>query len=232
MKLMRFFRTLTAVLLVAAGQVVHAQQPVTVKFQTTVPNPAVMQYSYFVGPFWGTLLSDPTRPTINLFCVDILNPVSWGLEWRANTTSLAGTDLSNTRHGTAALDKYRKAAWLSSQFALNGHSDWDGIQAAMWNVLNPGSPDGGAEELYWLGQANAFSASAAWNSHNWDQYTVLTPEYFGGRIHGGPQEFITTSFYVPQVVSPVVTPEPSTWLLMATGLAGIIGFAVLRGARV
>lgn len=36
----------------------------------------------------------------------------------------------------------------------------------------------------------------------------------------------------PPVLEPHVTPEPSTWLLLGTGLVGILGFVMLRSTRV
>jgi len=145
---MRVLRTigLVAALTVTANAV--AAQPIGLKFQSGPSSPQVMGYGYYVGPFSGTVLSNPTLPTINLFCVDVLNAISWGTKWMANVTSLALSDIGNTRHGTASLDNYRKAAWLTTQYSSTNKEQWAGIQAAVWNLLNPGKPNGGnAEKL-------------------------------------------------------------------------------------
>jgi hypothetical protein len=168
--------------------------------------------------------SNPTLPTISLFCVDVLNSITWGQSWSANVSNLGSANLSNTRHGSAQLDAYRKAAWLTTQYSLNSTTQWAGIQAAIWNLLNPGSPNGGTAEQLWLTNANTFAASASYSTFNWSQFSVLTAVGAAGlKQGGGTQEFITNS--------PYVTPEPATLLLLATGLIGIVGFVAMRGAR-
>jgi hypothetical protein len=221
---MRALRTVSLVAALTVTANAAAGQPIGLKFQSGPSSPAVTGYGYYVGPFSGTVTSNPTLPTINLFCVDVLNSISWGFQWTANVTSLALNSIGNTRHGTAALDSYRKAAWLTTQYGATSTNQWAGIQAAVWNLLNPGTPNGGAAENFWLNQANSFQTSSSWNSYNWGQFYVLTPVNAAGKITGGgTQEFITTS--------PFVTPEPGTLILLATGLVGVIGMVAVRSIR-
>lgn len=235
---MRFVRPLlaTAVLLATTASSAHAlKQPKNwrtrnFQFQQSAPKPAVTAFGYYVGPFTGTVLSDPSRPTINLFCVDILNQVKWGQKWTGNLTSLTSGSFDLTRHGLAGKDSYKKAAYLASQYRAAGVSSnqWGGIQAAIWNLLNPGNPNGGTNplvntsEAYWLGIANNWYGSNASKTFDFSRWTIVTDVGAAGLAQGGgTQEFLTDS---------AATPEPATLVLMGTGLLVVIGLALSRGA--
>jgi hypothetical protein len=224
----RFARTLSFAtgLALLAGDAA-AQTTGTIKFQSGPGSPAVTAHGYYVGPFYGTLMSDPTRPRIDLYCVDVMNQISWGQQWNANFTSLLGGNYANTRHGASNKDKYIKAAWLAEKYSSNGTAQWGGIQTAIWNLLNPGNPNGGTNassnttEAYWLNQVDTWYSNPL-NVANFSpgKWTIVTQTTAGGLGQGGgTQEFLTTG----------ITPEPETWLLMGTGLILILGFAVKRG---
>ncbi len=228
---MRFLRSITATALLLAAVDVRAQGRGTIQFQPTRPNPAVTALGYYVGPFWGTVTSDPTRPTIDLYCVDVLNRVTWGQTWNANFTNLGSGDLGLTRQGNAKLAEYQQAAYLASMFNAPGVNtgQWGGIQSAVWNLMNPGNPNGGTNpfvstsEAYWLRQANTWYTSGGASTFDFSRWTIVTDVRAAGNVSGiGTQEFLTTG----------VAPEPETWMLMGTGLLLIVGFAVKRGRLV
>ena len=240
MSILRGFTLLIAA--VATTEI--AAQPVGLRLQSGASTEAVTSYDYYVGAFSGTVLSDPTLPAIDLFSVDVLNSITWEKEWKANVTNLGASSIDDTRHGTERLNNYRKAAWLTSQYSIKSRTEWPSIQAAIWHVLNPGAQDASAKKEEWLKAANAFSLSSKWETHDWSQYNVLTPvEAAGRKIGGGTQEFITSSplrkLETPRTVEtprtpetlPLVTPEPATLLLLATGLLGIVGFVAMRGIK-
>lgn len=227
---MRFVRLFTAAALTLASTQATAQTS-NLKFQTG-PGSNPTAFGYYVGPFWGTVTSDPTKPKIDLYCVDVLNHVNWGQTWSANLTNLASGNFANTRHGAAKLGQYQKAAYLASMYNSPSvqANMWGGIQTAIWNLLNPGQPNGGTQvnvnstEAYWLAQANMWhSNQAAVASFDFSKWTIVTDVNAAGNVSGkGTQEFLTTG----------ITPEPETWMLMGTGLVLIVGFAIKRGRMV
>lgn len=231
---MRVPRLLLASALSLAPLTGSAQSSGTITFQPSgVGQPTAL--GYYVGPFWGTLASDPTKPTIDLFCVDVLNAINFGYTWTANFTNLASGDLSLTRHGDGKASKYQQAAYLASMYQAPGvtSSQYGGLQAAIWNLLNPGYPNGGtnvlstSSEAYWLGQANSWYNGGGASAFDFSKWTVVTDVSAAGRVWGyGTQEFLTSS------LNTAVTPEPETWMLMGTGLMLIVGFAVKRGRLV
>lgn len=235
---MRVARLFLSVSLLAASAVPAAAQPgqtlsswrvKNLQFQKSAPRPAVTAFGYYVGPFTGTVLSDPTRPTINLFCVDVLNQVRFGQQWTGVFTNLGSGDFGATRHGISAKSSYQKAAWLASQYKASGiqTSQWGGIQAAVWNLLNPGNPNGGtnplanSSEAYWLAQADGWYNGGGAQSFDFSRWSIVTDVGAAGLVSGGgTQEFLTDT---------TVTPEPETLILLGTGLLVVIGVAVAKG---
>jgi hypothetical protein len=227
---MNVLRKLTALAaLVGAATAVEAQS-VQLQLAPAPPANTFTIAGFYVGPFAGTLLSDPTLPTVSIFSVDLLNAIAWGQQWQANVSNLGQSQLGATRYGSASLDTYRKAAWLSSQLALNTSVPTRAdIQVAIWSLFTPNISVAGFTGQGWVAAVNALAASSAWSTFNWGQYSVLTDVNSSGLAYGGGYEFITES---ANVVQPNVTPEPATWILLGTGLVAVIGFALVRGARV
>jgi hypothetical protein len=156
------------------------------------------------------VLSDPTRPTINLFCVDVLNSIKFGQTWTGAFTRLTSGDFSATRHGISAKSSYEKAAYLASQYRAQGvqTSQWGGIQAAVWNLLNPGNPNGGtnptanSSEAYWLAQADSWYLGGGARNFDFSRWSIVTDVDGAGVVSGrGTQEFLTDT---------TATPEPET----------------------
>jgi len=165
---------------------------------------------YYVSPYYGTM----NGQTVVLYCVDIINDVSFGQTWQANVTNLASGNLSNTRYGNSAISPvsagaqvlYEEAAWLTTQFASHP-SDYVSLQYALWDLMNPGSePTTYGNVQQWLNLA-----AANYGSVDVSQFSVVTnvgPLSLTGQV----QEFI------------VRTPEPGTLALLLLGMIGVAIF--------
>jgi hypothetical protein len=176
---------------------------------------------YYVGPFEGTLQTAPgAAQSVTMFCIDVLNQVVNGDTWTGVLTSLADptAPLTNTRHSAAsdpnAMTRYRTAAWLTSQFGLTSQSEWAGIQHAIWNVWTPGQYAANAWDA-----AAASAAAGGFVGVDFSGYAVLTDVRGIGLAVGGAQEFIVPGLGGGGVGS--VVPEPSTYLLLGTGIAAL-----------
>jgi hypothetical protein len=232
---MQVFRKVSLIAALAATSTAASAQ-VQLQLPSSPTAPAVTVAGFYVGPFSGTLLSDPTLPTISFFYTNLFSLVSWGQQWQGNVTNLGQSNLSSTMYGNSALDTYRKAAWLSGQVDLSSSAATRAdVQVAIWSLFFPGITVAGFDGQSWVNAANTFFSSSNYSTYNWSQYSVLTQ--YSGSNYPGPQEFITGSQYLlpPTVVTPVdptVTPEPATWILLGTGLIAVLGIAVVRGIRV
>ena len=117
-----------------------------------------------------------------------------------------------------ARSMYQQAAFLTTLYAGASVEQTRGIQSAIWDIFYTGAPDH-AQTGYWRTYAAANYLTA---DIDYRGFAVVTDVNFRS---GGKQEFLTT-VDVPPTVN--ITPEPSTYLLMASGLLGLAGVAHRR----
>jgi hypothetical protein len=177
----------------------------------------------YVGPYVGAFGQGVTDPQFSLICVDFEN---YAGDQQVNVTGLGsvGDDdgLGATRLGTASgsLLKYRQAAYLGSLFdedwGTDRRSAWSAIHAAIWTIMTGDWVGGG--ELDYAGRNDFIAASelAVADGYSADGWYLLS----AANGYNGQEMLIRT---------PASTvPEPSTYLLMATGLLFLVFFGRKR----
>ncbi len=181
-----------------------------------------------VGPFSMTFGGIFGSAIQEIVCVDLNNYFDDGQAYTARLTLLSSGDAeftSRTRQGLTLGDAastrltYIRMAWLADRFASQPTTAWAGIQGAIWNVGNGTTPVGGTtnpDVQFWLDQLNAADLASV----NTSAWAVVTDESVTGP-EGGAQEFL---------VRANVVPEPSTYVLMLTGFAGVVLVARRRRA--
>ncbi|MDZ7630706.1 MAG: PEP-CTERM sorting domain-containing protein [Gemmatimonadaceae bacterium] len=221
-------RLCTAAALLSAPVAVDAQLtlPTNVANTSVVASigPWAISHSFTGAP--GNELVGPFAMTFSLFgsaiepivCVDFSNAFANGQSYNANLTLLSSTtaDLAIfTRQGqalggAAGFTRYLQMAWLADRFATSATSEWAGIQGAIWNLESAGTPDAASNPgvQFWLNQLAAADLSTVELS----KWAVVTDVTTRNGV-GGSQEFL---------VRANVVPEPSTYVLMLTGFAGLV----------
>ena len=253
----RFLSYAVALALLVLPVQLRAQDDVTfhdgdqIKLANTDDAVAAIWSSIYVGPYTGQLVSDPTMPMFTMYCVDFEHEISRGEVWTINESNLGGGDLSQTRLGNAGLSTYSQAVYLASLFdswdllsavsydgtathtftsyfgsyANNKRYMWSGIHAAIWKLASGGTlPSSGVASTLavpFLTYAQMKSLSG-FDGMNLAEWSVLTPVDKDSRYSA--QEMLV------RTTATTVTPEPETYLLLATGM--IVLFAIARRKQI
>ena len=145
----------------------------------------------------------------SLMCMNYNREITLNEKWNV---TISGVPLDNSQTSI----NYRADAWIYSQLGTASTSD---VQFAVWDIFDPSDINGNsaftsaAQSLVNSGLTMA-SNQALINSGFFSKYSLYLPTADQtGWTRGVPQGFIGVA----------QTPEPSSFLLLGTGLAGAAG---------
>ena len=164
----------------------------------------------------GSLFADVNNAAI--WCVDFVHWANWSADsywataFSGNTVSPKGTgDFSKTRVGSEA--QYRRAAWLIEQY-YDGVANYTGtnVQGTLWKMFNgANAPASGFTDLVGnLPLDNQLVLTRDWYVLSDDEVNNACTRNDSGCLSN--QEYLTFRTTVP---------EPTTYVLMASGLLAL-----------
>lgn len=172
-----------------------------------------------VYPYYMTVTGPGgTNTLVSMSCLNFNREISTGQTWNVNVYSIAGIAPSATIDGESGVDILADA-YLYNQYAGASAQLTSDIQFAIWDIMDP-SGVSGESGFDSKAQSLASAALAVANGSNLNTSQFKNDYLFvpSGTYAQGtePQEFIASP------LPSAVTPEPTSLLLLGTGLLGSV----------
>ena len=180
------------------------------------------------GPYLAARAPFNVANTFDIYCIDMDHnfQTAWNAHYVTFAEAVGVYNVQATRQlGSEkvwGLAELRAAAYLGQQFASAPKSDWDEIHGSIWSMFSSNSAAAAHNSMV----ANALSVAGG--DAAYDSYVlvlddkVFDPNYSSAMSIN--QGFITDG---GNTTIRVVTPEPSTYVLMGAGLLAL-GFVSRR----